>query len=365
MKFGPVGLISPSPRRGKRKLKSVVLVAPDNSEGRMAAKLVEGPVPTPGPGELVVKMEACGLCGTDLEKIRGGYTASLPVIGHEAVGRVHGVGEGVVGIKEKDAVFPHHHVPCYECYTCRHGNETMCDKYRSSSLVPGGFSQFFLVPRWNVSKGGVLRLPEEMSFELGSLIEPLGCCVRAMRHCQVKPTDTVLVAGAGPAGMMNALLLKLLGARVLMSDISDARLEFAERSGVSLALNPSRDDVPTKVRAETDGRGADLAVVASGSKEAILQGLRSVRKGGRVCLFGIPYKGSVLDYDISSLYNSEQSVITSYGATEEDTREALQVLSGRGREFAGLVTHKFPLSRFDAALEAASAARAMKVVLTP
>ena len=332
--------------------------------GRREAEVVECPVPAVGPGELLVEMEACGLCGTDLEKVRGEYTASMPVIGHEAVGTVSALGGGVRGFAVGDRVFPHHHVPDYTCYLCRAGNETMCDRYRGSNLEPGGFSELFKVPRWNVEKGGVLGLPEEMSFEVASLIEPLGCCIRGVNRAGVELGESVLVVGAGPVGMMHALLLKPTSSKVFVSDVSEDRLRFAEGAGVGRPLD-ARGDVPAEVRSETGGMGVDVAIVASGSRAAILQGLRSVRKGGRVCLFGVPPKGSVLDYDIGDLYNSEQRVVSSYGATEVDTKAALKVLESRGDEFGRLVTHRFPIGRFGEATAAAASGAAMKVVITP
>ncbi len=345
-------------------MKSVVL-EPGPGGSHLKARLVEVKDQVPGPGELVVGMEACGLCGTDLEKIRGEYTASMPRIGHEAVGRVASVGEGVVEFKAGDPVFPHHHVPCYECYLCRAGAETMCERYRTSNLDPGGFSESFRVPAWNVQKGGVLKLPDGMDFRVASMIEPLACCVRALVMCKVLEGDTVLVAGAGPVGMSHALLLREMGAKVIVSDVSEPRLEFAGKTGVDVVLNVARADVPGRVKSESGGRGADLAIVATGSKEAILQGLRAIRKGGTVCLFGVPHKGSVLDYDLSEFYNSGQHMVTSYAATEKDTKEALRILSAREEDFRSLITHTFPLERFEEAVEAATTARAMKVVVTP
>lgn len=343
-------------------MKAVILSA--RGKG-LKPELTEVEAPVPSPGELVVDMKACGLCGTDLEKIRGEYTASMPVVGHEAVGVVSAVGAGVAGFRVGDRVFPHHHVPCYECYYCRSGSETMCDRYRSSNIVPGGFSEAFRVPRWNVDQGGVLRLPPTMGFSVASLVEPLACCARAVKRLSLKPTDSVLVAGVGPVGMMHALLVGDLGAKVIVSDVSDGRLNLAERAGVGVVLNAANEDVPARVRSETEGRGADAAIVASGSNGAVLQALRSVRKGGKVCLFGVPSRGSVLDYDIAELYNSERQVLTSYGATEADTKEALGVLSTRGAKFGRLVTHRFPLAKFDDAVEAASGGSAMKVVVVP
>ena len=344
-------------------MKSVVLAR--GLGGKPKVEVVELGQPTAGSGEIVVAMKACGLCGTDLEKIRGEYTASMPVIGHEAVGVVSSVGERVEGHNVGDRVFPHHHVPCYECELCKAGSETMCEKYRTSNIVPGGFSDYFRVPEWNVSKGGVLRLPDSVPFEAASLIEPLACCVRALRRCKVMPGDSVLVVGAGPVGMSHALVLEQMGAKVMLSDVSEARLDFAAEAGFATVLNAAKEDVPSRVTSETGGLGADVAIVATGSKQAIVQGLRSIRKGGKVCLFGVPTKGSVLDYDVSELYNSEQQIITSYAATEDDTKEALRIISSNTSDFGRLVTHRFPLSRFSEAVEVASSARSMKVVLTP
>ena len=344
-------------------MKSIALIGSADGHG-YRAELTDVEEPRPGKGEVVVDMRACGLCGTDLEKMKGEYTASKAVIGHEAVGVVSALGEGARDFREGDRVFPHHHVPDYDCYLCKGGNETMCDHYRGSNLFPGGFSERFVVPEWNLRKGGVLKLPDEMGFEVASLIEPLACCVRAVKKCNVGLGANVFVAGAGPVGMMHSLLLKPLRANVMVSDVSPERLNFAEKAGAGKVLD-ARGDVPGAVRSETGGRGADLAIVASGSRAAIVQALRSVRKGGTVCLFGVPVKGSVLDYDISELYNSERSITTSYGATEADTKSALRVLSARGDEFGRLVTHRFPLAKFGDAVSAASGGTAMKVVVTP
>ncbi|MDA4119219.1 MAG: zinc-binding dehydrogenase [Thaumarchaeota archaeon] len=342
-----------------------ILLGKDASTGLPKAGLKELEKPVPGPGGLVVKMEACGLCGTDIEKMRGEYAAAMPVLGHEAVGTISAVGEGVVEFREGDRVFPHHHVPDHTCHYCVAGSETMCEMYRSSNLTPGGFSEFFRVPRWNVSKGGVLKLPDGLDFDVASLIEPLACCVRALDKCDVKSGESVLVAGAGPVGLMHSMLLKSMGAKVIVSDVSEGRLEFAKTSGVHLAINAAKKDVPDSVKSETDGRGSDVVIVASGSPAAIIQGLRSVRKGGRVCLFGIPSKGSVLDYDIADLYNSELSIFASYGATETETKKALAHISSNRSEFGKLVTNRFPLGNFDEAVDTAASGHGMKIVITP
>ena len=311
----------------------------------------------------MVEMEACGLCGTDLEKMKGEYTSAMPVLGHEAVGTVKEAGEGAT-FRAGDRVFPHHHVACKGCYYCRRGDETICPDYKTSNISPGGFSELIRVPRWNVSKGGVARLPASMSFEEGALIEPLACCIRALDRCDVRPDDSVLVAGAGPVGMMHALLLKAAGARVMVSDVAKPRLELAARLSGAAVFDASSRELPGAVRAETAGRGADLAVVASGSARAVAQALKSVRRGGRLCLFGIPAAGGRLEEDLSAFYDSTVTVMSSYGADDADVAKAVDAIERRAQEFRPLVTHRFPLARFDEAVRTMASGEGLKVLVT-
>jgi L-iditol 2-dehydrogenase len=333
--------------------------------GGVGAVVSEIPVPEISPGELLVEMKACGLCGTDIEKARGEYTAALPILGHEAVGYVASVGEGVSGVRKGDRIFPHHHVPCHECFLCLHGNETACSQYRGSNIYPGGFSEFFKVPAWNAAKGGVLRLPSNLSFEEATLIEPIGCCLRALDKCKVSQNDSVLVVGAGPVGLLHSILLLSRGVRVIVSDISEERLRFAEKSNVESVINAGKRDVASEVKSLTAGRGADAVIVAAGSPKAILQALGSVRIGGKVCLFGVPAKGSVLGYDISDLYNAEISLIPSYGTTDVETNAALGLIEANSEKFRAIITHGFPIEEFANAVEVAISGAGMKVIITP
>jgi L-iditol 2-dehydrogenase len=342
-----------------------VLLRKSAAPGVIGAEVSEVPVPEIGTGELLVEMKACGLCGTDIEKARGEYTAALPVLGHEAVGVVASVGESVVNIREGDRVFAHHHVPCQECYYCLHGNQTACKKFRSSNIHPGGFSEFFRVPQWNVSKGGVLSLPSFLGFEEASLIEPVGCCVRALDRCNVKEGDAVLVVGAGPIGILHSILLLSRGAKVMISEVSEPRLRFAEKSKAGYVIDARKQDVTREVSERTAGRGADIVIVASGSPKAVLQALKSIRMGGRICLFGVPAKGSVLDYDLSEVYNSEVSLVPSYGATDIDTTAALSLIVADSEKFRSVITHTFPISEFAKAVETTTSGAGMKVVITP
>jgi L-iditol 2-dehydrogenase len=345
-------------------MKTVLLRKP-MAPGMIGAGVSEVPVPRIGAGELLVEMKACGLCGTDIEKARGEYTAALPVLGHEAVGIVASVGKDVAGIRKGDRVFAHHHVPCQDCYYCLHGDQTACKKYRSSNIYPGGFSEFFRVPQWNVSKGGILALPSVLGFEEASLIEPVGCCVRALDRCKVNEGDTVLVVGAGPVGILHSILLLSRGAKVMISDVSESRLRFAEKSKVECVIDAEKQDVATEVRKRTAGRGVDVVITASGSSKAVLQALKSLRMGGRLCLFGVPAKGSVLDYDLSDIYNSEILLVPSYGATDAETATALSLIAADSKKFRSVITHTFPIAEFARAVEATTSGIGMKIVIIP
>lgn len=341
-----------------------VLLKKTLAAGVLGAALSDVAVPSIGPGEVLVEMKACGLCGTDIEKLRGEYTAAMPVIGHEAVGVVSKVGRDVVGLKEGDRVFPHHHVPCYECYYCKRGEETMCSEYKTSNLDPGGFSELFRVPAWNVSKGGVLHLPSDLNNEEATFVEPVACCIRAFDKVGVGEGDSVLVVGAGPVGITHALLSRYRKALAIVSDVSEPRLDFAEKVGVQHTIDAGSADVPEVVRVLTEGRGADVAIVAAGTQKAIVQGVRSVRRGGTVCLFGIPAVGTILDYGISEIYSSGLSIVCSYGATESDTTGALKLILEHQSDFRSMVTHRYPLSEFGTAVEKVTSGEGMKVVIT-
>ncbi|ABP94373.1 MULTISPECIES: zinc-dependent dehydrogenase [Metallosphaera] len=327
------------------------------------AVLKEVPIPKLGQGDVLVEMKACGLCGTDIEKMCGQYTASQPILGHEPAGVV---AESMSdAVKPGDRVFAHHHVPCYECYYCKKGSPTMCPYYRKTNLDPGGFAEFFRVPAWNVEKGGILVLPSNVSFEEGSFVEPLATVVRAQRRVGISRDDSVLIVGAGPMGLLHLLKIKDMGvSNVIISDVSEYRLNFAESLGASLLLNPTKHQVEQEAKKATDGRGVDVAIIASGAPQAILSGLNSVRKGGRVLLFGVPYKGTILNYDISELLNNEISVIPSNAAVEEDTREALKLISERRVDVRKLVTHRYDLEQFHEAVRVAKQGNAIKVVIT-
>jgi L-iditol 2-dehydrogenase len=317
-------------------------------------------------GDVIVKMRACGLCGSDLEKIYGEYGMTSGRLGHEPAGEVVAVGRSVKGFAPGDRVFIHHHVACYSCHYCRHGDHTMCPSYQTSNISPCGLAEQFLVPEWNVSRGGLIKLPENVSYDEASLVEPLACCIRAWNKCNFQQGDDVAVLGAGPAGLMHVLLAQALGARkVFVIDINDFRLKFAEKYGVQAFNSISDQDIAGSIKSATDGRGVDVCAVATGNMKALLQSFELTRKGGNIMLFGVPPKGSMMSYDMSRLYSSEHSIIPSYAASEIETNEALKLISEKKADMASLITHRFDIKNAAEAVRCAHEAKdAMKVIVT-
>src|SRR5437773_6594120 len=197
----------------------------------MKAAYVDGPSnvviknvekPQIGNGDILVRMRACGICGSDLEKIYGQYSQPSMKLGHEPAGIISQIGSSVNNFKKGDRVFVHHHVPCYSCHFCLHGNETMCQKYSETNLLPCGLAEEFVVPEWNVSHGGVIKIPDVMSFDEAAMIEPLACCIRAWNKIQIKKGDSVAIFGAGPTGMMHVMLSKFYGLNeIFCFDVND------------------------------------------------------------------------------------------------------------------------------------------------
>jgi L-iditol 2-dehydrogenase len=315
---------------------------------------------------VLIKMRACGLCGSDLEKIYGEYGMTSGRLGHEPAGEVVAVGDSVKDFAPGDRVFIHHHVACYSCHYCRHGDHTMCPSYQTSNISPCGLAERFLVPEWNVSRGGLIKLPKNVCYDDASLVEPLACCIRACNKCNFQKGDDFAVIGAGPAGLMHVLLAQAYGARkVFVVDINEFRLNFAKKYGVEVFNSVSDKDIADRIKSATDKRGVDVCVVATGSMKALLQSFELTRKGGNVMLFGVPPKGSQMSYDMSRLYSSEHSIIPSYAASEIETNEALKLIAERQIDVASLITHRFDIARAADAVKCAHEAKdAMKVIVT-
>ncbi|MDW0138168.1 MAG: alcohol dehydrogenase catalytic domain-containing protein [Nitrososphaeraceae archaeon] len=326
--------------------------------------LVESELPKVNEDEMLVRMQSCGICGSDLEKVYGNYGMRSLRVGHEPAGVVIKVGKNLKKFQVGDRVFVHHHVSCYSCRYCLQGNYTMCNNYQTSNIEPCGLSEEFIVPKWNIQHGGVLKLPESISYDEAALIEPFACCIRGLNKISIKHGDNVAILGAGPTGVMHTLLARLLGANnIVVSDVNEFRLKFVEKYGVT-AVNLNLEKLDDVINNNTESLGVDVTILATGSMKAFESSLRITRRGGKILLFGVPSVGSKCDLDLNSLYSNEQIIIPSYGASEIETNQALSLMSDKSIDLLPLVTHRFQLRESDNAFKCAhEAVDAMKVLV--
>lgn len=317
-------------------------------------------------GDILVQMHACGICGSDLEKVFGEYGQPSMRLGHEPAGIILDVGPNVVSFKKGDRVFTHHHVPCYSCHLCNHGNETMCPKYSETNLSPCGLSEEYVVPQWNVEHGGVLKIPDSMSFEEAAMIEPLACCVRAWAKYSYREGDSVAVFGVGPAGMMHVMLAQSKKfSKIFCFDVNEFRLKFAKKFDITDSINSLDEKRKEKILDHTEGRGVDVAIVATSSLKALEDAIDMVRKGGAVMMFGVPSKDSKIILDMNKIYSNEITLVTSYAASDNDTKEALKLIESSEIDVKQLVTHTYTISESQKAFDhAKSGDNAMKIIIT-
>jgi L-iditol 2-dehydrogenase len=320
-----------------------------------------------GPGDILVKMRACGICGSDVEKVFGKYGQSSMRLGHEPAGIIMEVGSEISNFSVGDRVFTHHHVACYsdDCHECNHGHETMCKKYYESNLEPCGLADEYIVPEWNVKHGGVLKIPDSMSFEDAAMIEPLACCIRAWNKFTHKNNDSIAILGIGPTGIMHALLAKIYGfEKIFCLDFNEFRLDFAKKFE-AIAINSGNTNALEQIKSETANQGVDVVIVATSSLNALKDAVNFVRKGGTIVMFGVPSKGAIIDLDMSEIYSKGITIVNSYAASDFDTKEALEKISNKQINVSQLITHKYNLQECqEAFVHAKSGDNAMKIIIS-
>ncbi len=325
-------------------------------EGPGRVVMEEVPVPKLGQGDVLVRLMASGICGTDLEKVQGALGLE-GILGHEVSGAVEEVGEQVTTVRRGDRVVAHHHVPCYNCHYCLQGDYTMCDMFKRTNFDPCGLADFLRVPEFNVTRGALIPLPSSLNFEEGALIEPTACCIRAIRRARVKPRDNVLVLGLGPTGLTQVQLLRCMtSGKIVGTDVVEARLSMGRKMGADETIDPRSEDVAGMVSKIT-GAGADIAIVATGNPKALAQALTSVRKGGRILLFGAPAQSASLNLDVSLLFSHQVSIIPSYSCVEAEMLDALEYVAQKTLDLASLITDRFQLKDAAKALEFAGSSR--------
>lgn len=333
--------------------------------GAGALSAEDWPPPAIGPGEVLLRLRGCGLCGSDIAKVVSPPTPAPAVLGHELVGDVVEAGADVRAASGEvlaagDRVVAAHHVPCGACHYCRRGSESMCRAFKASRLDPGGFAELVRVPAENV-RHATFRLPEHVSDEVASFVEPLGCCLRAVRRAGIRPGDVVAVIGLGSIGCLFLQLALRAGATVVGVDRDPARVRFAARFGCDVA---SVDEAPALIARRSSGRGADVIIVTGGGAAVLGWAAGVVRDGGSLHVFaGGP--GDSLPVPLEALYHRELTVMATYSSSPADLADAFGILARGEIEVACLYTHRVPLERLAEGVALMQRREAIKVYVTP
>jgi L-iditol 2-dehydrogenase len=327
-------------------------------------RLEEMPTPQIGPGELLVKVMASGICGSDVMEWYRIKKAPL-VLGHEITGEIIEVGEGVERYQVGDRVFVSHHIPCNTCRYCLNGQHTVCETLHTTNYDPGGFAEYLRVPRLNVDRG-VFLLPDEVSFEEGAFIEPLACVVRGQRVARLQPGQTVLVLGSGISGLLHIALARALGAgRIVATDINEYRLKAAQRFGADVVIH-AQEDVPARLRQANEDRLADLVIVCTGAFPAFLQALQSVDRGGTVLFFAPTEPGVELPVPVNDFWRNSITLMPSYGNSPLDAVVATELIRARRVPVHEMITHRLSLAETGLGFRlVAEAGESIKVIIEP
>jgi L-iditol 2-dehydrogenase len=327
-------------------------------------RVEEVPRPKIGPGELLVKVIASGICGSDvMEWYR--IKKAPRVLGHEIAGDVVEIGSGVTRFKPGDRVFVTHHVPCNDCRYCRAGQHTACATLQSTNFDPGGFAEYLRVPEIN-ARFGTFLLPDNISYDDGSFIEPLGCVIRGQRTAGVKEGDVVLIIGSGISGLLHIKLAKARKVgKIIASDINDYRLKAARKAGADLVINAA-DDIPARIREAAGGRGADVVIVCTAADSAFQQAFTSVDKGGTLLLFAPTAPDVRIPLPLFDLYFKLVKIVFSYAAVGDDLVTAIHLLQTSQIIVDDLITHRLPLSETQTGFSLVAAAdKSIKVIIYP
>jgi L-iditol 2-dehydrogenase len=329
------------------------------------------PVPKIGAGELLVRVHTCGVCGTDLKKIATGSHTAPRIFGHETSGVVAVAGEGVRNFQPGDRVVVFHHIPCGECYYCRHKTFAQCLTYKKVGCTAGfepsggGFAEYVRVMDWIVEQGTV-KIPNAVSFEQACFVEPVNTSMKGIEALGLKSGETVLAIGQGPIGIILSVLARRAGATVITSDLYPERLKMGKSLGFEHRVNASQQDVLRTVRDLTEGRGADAVILAVGSNALIRPAMDAARPGGRVLLFAQTQRGEVA-VDPAAICVDEKTLLGSYSASVDFQGESVRFVMSREMDLETLISHRFPLQQAAQALELAALPQpaSMKIVIQP
>jgi len=356
--------------RAAQAVPSTMRAAVYRGKGRVVVETV--PVPAIGPGEVLIRVAACGICGTDLKKIEHGFVAAPQIFGHEVSGTVVAVGSGVTKWKLGDRVMSFHHVPCGTCFYCERRLFSQCPGYKKVGLTAGfdpnggGFAQYVRALPW-VAERGMVAVPDEISFDEASFIEPVNTCIKAVEKARVAAGETAVVMGLGPIGLLLAMLSKLEGATVIGSDPMPERRAKSLSLGVDLAVDPREGRLAEEIRSRTQGRGADVVLVAVPIPAALTDALNLARPGGRVLLFAQNDPLMRIEFPAAAVGVDEKEILGSYSAAIDRADDAARLIFTHKLPVRQLISHHFSLEDMDRALQLAAhpVGDSLKVVIHP
>ncbi|MBI1935358.1 alcohol dehydrogenase catalytic domain-containing protein [Candidatus Woesearchaeota archaeon] len=327
-------------------------------------RIEEMPVPEIYDDEILVKVMASGICGTDVMEWYRLKKAPL-VLGHEISGIVDKVGKNVKNFKTGDRVFVSHHVPCMKCHYCANNHHTACETLHKTNFHPGGFSEFIRVPKINV-EFGTFKLPDNISFDEGTFIEPLGTAIRAQRLAGLKENQTLLVIGSGISGLIHIKLAKARNVKKIIAvDLNEYRLNAAKRFGADFAFNAS-ENIVDKIKKINENRLADVVIVCTGALAAAQQALQSVDKGGTILFFAVPRPDEKFEIPINDFWKNEVKIMTSYAAAPNDLKESINLIKNKKIDFNDMVTHKLKFDEIQKGFGlVAEAKESIKVIVEP
>ncbi len=328
-------------------------------------RIIEKDIPKINDDEVLLKVAASGICGSDV--IEWYRKDKVPlVLGHEVTGVIAEVGKKVKKYKKGDRICAAHHVPCNTCKYCLSGHQTVCETLRTTNFDPGGFSEYLRLPKINV-ENGIYLLPDSVSFEEGTFTEPLACVVRGQRLAGVKPADTAIVFGSGLSGLLHISLLRATGAsKIIAVDINEKRLEYAKKFGADYIFN-ANNFAPEVIKNINEGFLSDIVILSTGADSAILQGLKSVRRGGAVLFFGAANDGAKLPLSINEIFwRSEVALLSSYAGSILDHKTALELIRSGRINVKDMITNRFPIEDIVKGFElTAQAQDSLKVIINP
>lgn len=324
-------------------------------------------IPSIGSGEVLLRLRACGLCGTDVHKAVHQTVTPPIVLGHEVAGDIEEVGPGVSDFKVGDKVFVAHHVPCFTCHYCLHNHHTLCKQFQETNIDPGGFAEYIRVPALNV-KHSMHIIPEHLTYEQASMAEPIACCLRGIRLARIQPGDNVLVMGAGQIGIIHAQLAKhFLAGKIIISDISEFRLNKALELGADFAINVAREDLRERVMELTESKGVDTIIIAAGVTSLLTMAVKCANRGGTIICFAPFDQDSLVPLDASRFFQDEISILGSYSSMPYEYKPVLNMIQQGIINVNAMITHSLSLENLKDAIRIASDPKEeyLKIMIKP